>query len=345
MNFGFSILDFRLSKQKITRGTPKKKILVSLLATLLLSPIYLARAQQPKKVPRIGFFFGASASSNTDRTEAFRQGLRDLGYIEGKNILIEYRYADRKLDRVPSLVAELVQLKVDVLVAPFQEGIVAAKEATKTIPIVISTAQDPVATGIIDSFARPGGNITGLTRLTRELSGKRLELLREAVPGISRVGILWNADSVGASVGFKEYEAAARALEIQLQSLGVRGSNPDLEGAFQSASKGRASALITIRNPILTDYPKQIADLAIKNRLPSMSEGSEYVEAGGLVSYSADDLEVLRRAAVYVDKILKGAKPADLPVETPTKLELVINFKTAKQIGLTIPPTRAVSGG
>ncbi len=307
------------------------------LVAILLALSFSVEAQQPKKVPRVGLLFGASPSSNMDRTEAFRQALRDLGYIEGKNILIEYRYAEEKLDRVPGLVAELVQLKVDVLVAPFQEGVLAAKQATKTIPIVISTAQDPVATGIIDSFARPGGNITGLTRLTRELSGKRLELLAEVVPGISRVGILWNADSVGASVGFKEYEAAARALKIQLQSLGVRGPNPDLEGAFQSASNGHASALITIRNPILTDYPKQIADLAIKNRLPSMHEGSEYVEAGGLVSFSADGLEVLRRAAVYVDKILKGAKPADLPVETPTKLELVINLKTAKQIGLTIP--------
>src|SRR5262245_19419831 len=315
----------------------KKKIFISFLAALMLGSVYIAEAQQPKKVPRIGFLFGASSASNVDRTDAFRQGLRDLGYIEGKNILIEYRFAERKLDRVPTLVAELVQLKVDVLVVPFQEGILAAKKATKTIPIVISTAQDPVATGIIESFARPGGNITGLTRLTRELSGKRLELLKEVVPGISRVGIVWNADSVGASVGFKEYEAAARALEIQLQSLGVRGANPDLEGAFQSASKERANALITIRNPILTDYPKLIADLAIKNRLPSMHEGSDFVEAGGLMSYAADDLENLRRAAVYVDKILKGAKPADLPVETPTKLDLVINVKTAKQIGITIP--------
>src|SRR5215471_8845169 len=172
---------------------------------VVLALSFPVESQQPKKVPRIGLFFGASASSNIDRTEAFRQGLRDLGYIEGKNILIEYRFAERKLDRVPSLVTELVQLQVDVLVVPFQEGIVAAKQATKTIPIVISTAQDPVATGIIDSFARPGGNITGLTRLTRELSGKRLELLKEVVPGMLRVGILWNADSVGASVGFKEY--------------------------------------------------------------------------------------------------------------------------------------------
>jgi putative ABC transport system substrate-binding protein len=315
----------------------KKRIFISLLATLLLASFYFAESQQPKKIPRIGFLFGASSASNADRTEAFRQGLRDLGYIEGENILIEYRYAERKLDRVPGLAAELVELKVDVLVVPFQEGILTAKKATKTIPIVMSTAQDPVATGIIESFARPGGNITGLTRRTRELSGKRLELLQEMVPGISRVGILWNVNSVGAAVGFKEYEAAARALKIHLQSLGVRGAHPDLEGAFQSASKERASALITIRNPILTDYPKQIADLAIKNRLPSMHEGSDYAEAGGLVSYSDDDLAVLRRAAVYVDKILKGAKPADLPVETPTKFELVINLKTAKQIGLTIP--------
>jgi putative tryptophan/tyrosine transport system substrate-binding protein len=324
-------------KQKKRGENSSRKIFGFASVAIVLALSFPVECQQPKKLPLIGFLFGASSSNNADRTEAFRQGLRDLGYIEGKNVLIEYRFAERKLDRVPSLAGELVQLKVDVLVVPFQEGIVAAKKATKTIPIVISTAQDPVATGIIDSFARPGGNITGLTRRTRELSGKRLELLKEVVPGISRVGILWNADSVGASVGFKEYEAAARALEIQLQSLGVRGANPDLEGAFQSASKGRASALITIRNPILTDYPKLIADFAIKNRLPSMHEGSDYVEAGGLVSYSDDDLAVLRRAAVYVDKILKGAKPADLPVETPTKFELVINLKTAKQIGVTIP--------
>ena len=213
----------------------------------------------------------------------------------------------------------------------------AAKQATKTIPIVMVTTQDPVATGLVDSLARPGGNITGLTRLTRELSGKRLELLKEVVPRISRVGVLWDADVTAPGIAFKEYEAAARALKIQLQSLEVRGPNPDLEGAFQAAAKGRASALITIRNPLLNRYRKQIADLAIKNRLPSMYEGSDYVEAGGLMSYSANDAESFRRAAYYVDKILKGAKPADLPVEQPTKFEFVINLKTAKQIGLTIP--------
>ena len=233
-----------------------------------------------------------------------------------------------------------MQLKVDVLVVGTLSSIRAAKQATKTIPIVMVIAVDPVATGIVDSLARPGGNITGLTTLNRELSGKRLELLKEAVPRLSRVGVLWEADSrsQAAAIGFKEYEAAARALKIPLQSLEVRGPNPDFEGAFQAAAKGRASALITIRSALLVRYPKQIADLAIKNRLPSMYEGSQYVEAGGLMSYAANDTESFRRAAVYVDKILKGAKPADLPVEQPMKFEFVINLKTAKQIGLTIPP-------
>jgi putative ABC transport system substrate-binding protein len=271
------------------------------------------------------------------RFEAFRQGLRDLGYVEGKNILIEYRSPEGQLDRVPSLVAELVHLKVDVLVATFTVAIRAAKQATKTIPIVMVTQQDPVATGIVASLARPGGNITGLTRLGRDLSGKRLELLTEAVPGISRVGVLWDANAPGPVIGFKEYETAARALKIQLQSLEIRGPNSDLAGAFQAATKGRVSALITITNALLSRYPKRIADLAIKNRLPSMYETSEYVEAGGLMSYSSNDAENYRRAAWYVDKILKGAKPADLPVEQPTKFEFVINLKTAKQIGVTIP--------
>ena len=210
-------------------------------------------------------------------------------------------------------------------------------QATTTIPLVVVTAQDPVATGLVDSLARPGGNITGLTLLTRELSGKRLELLKEAVPSISRVGVLWNGDLPGLAIGFKEYETAARAEKMQLQSLEVRGPNPDLEGVFRAAAKGRANALITVRDPVLNRYQKQIAGLAIKNRLASMYEGSDYVEAGGLMSYSKNDAESFRRAAQYVDKILKGAKPADLPVEQPTKFEFVINLKTAKQIGLTIP--------
>jgi ABC-type uncharacterized transport system substrate-binding protein len=299
----------------------------------------VARAQQPTKIPRVGFVSGAGdANSPGPLGEAFRQGLRDLGYVEGKNILVEYRYAEGKLDRIPSLVAELVQLKVDVLVVDALPAIRAAKQATKTIPIVMVTSQDPVATGIIDSLARPGGNITGLTNLSRELSGKRLELLKEAVPRLSRAGVLWDTNAPGPIIGFKEYEAAARALKIPLQSLEVRGPNPDLAGAFQAATKGRASALVAISNPVLSRYQKQIVDLAIKSRLPSMYEGSGWVEAGGLMSYSADRRDQHRRAATYVDKILKGRKPADLPVEQSMKFELVFNLKTAKQIGFTIPP-------
>ena len=299
----------------------------------------VALAQQPKKVPRIGYLSGRGAPSPTNpdpSADAFRQGLRDLGYIEGKNILVEYRYAEGTLDRIPGLVAELVQLKVDVLVSPAGPAIRAARQATTTIPIVMVITGDPVATGLIDSLARPGGNVTGLTRLTRELSGKRLELLTETIPGISRIAVLWAA-TLGPET-FNDYGAAARALKIQLQSLEVRGPHPDLEGAFRDAVKGRASAIITGRSTALIPYPKKIADLALKNRLPSMFEDTEYVEVGGLMSYSANDADQFRRVAVFVDKILKGTKPADLPVEQPTKFEFIINLKAAKQIGLTIPP-------
>ncbi len=299
-----------------------------------------AQAQQPTKIPRIGYVSGSGNPSNPGPyVEALRQGLRELGYVEGKNIVIEYRGAEGKLEPIPSLVAELVQLKVDVLVLPVLPAIFAAKQATKTIPIVMVTQVDPVAAGLIDSLARPGGNITGLATLQRDLSGKRLELLTEVVPEISRVGILRDPDMPMSAIGFKDYEAAARGLKIQLQSLEVRGSNPDVESAFQAAAKGRASALIAITNAPLLRNSQRIATLAIKNRLPSMYEGRSWVEAGGLMSYSANDLDAYRRAANYVDKILKGVKPGDLPVEQATKFELVINLKTAKQIGLTIPPT------
>jgi putative ABC transport system substrate-binding protein len=315
-----------------------KQIIGFAFSTVLFALCFPAEAQQPAKVPRIGYL-SASGDPYTPepRFEAFRQGLRDLGYVEGKNILVEYRYAEGKLDRIPSLVTELVELKVDVLVVIVLPAIRAAKQATKTIPIVMVTNQDPVATGIVNSLARPGGNITGLTRLTRELSGKRLELLKEAVPGISRVGVLWDGDDEGSAIAFREYESVARALKIQLQSLEVRGPNPDLEGAVETAPKGRVKALINVRSPMLIRYPKRIADLAIKRRLPSMYEGSDYVVAGGLMSYSSNITESFRRAATYVDKILKGTKPADLPIEQPTKFEFVINLKAAKQIGLTIP--------
>ena len=316
-----------------------KKVISVALCALLYALCFYVEAQQPAKIPRIGYVSGTGDPSNPGPyVEAFRQGLRDLGHVDEKNIVIEYRGAQGKLDRIPSLVVELVQLKVDVLVLPIPSAIHAAKQATKTIPIVMVTG-DPVASGIVDSLARPGGNITGLATLSRDLSAKRLELLTEAVPRLSRVGVLWNADEQTASRGvyFKEYETAARALKVELQSLEVRGPNPDLQGAFQTAAKGRAGGLITITSAPLFLQRKRIADLAIKNRLPSMYQGSTWVEAGGLMSYSADDLEAFRRAATYVDKILKGTKPADLPVEQPTKFELVINLKTAKTLNLTIP--------
>jgi putative ABC transport system substrate-binding protein len=315
-----------------------KKITRRTFCSVLLALPFPAQAQQAKKVPLIGYL-SSIGDPNTPgaMVEGFRQGMRDLGYIEGKNILVEYRYVEGKPDRLVSLVPELVQLKVDVLVLVSLQSIRAAKQATKTIPIVMVTTQDPVATGLIDSLAHPGGNITGLTRLTRELSGKRLELLKEVVPKMSRVGVLRDADNPGAAIGFKEYEVAAQALKVQLQSLEVRGPNPDFEGAFRAAAKGRASALIVVSSSLLNAHTKRIADLSIKNRLPSMCESSGVVAAGGLMSYTSDDRANYRRAAYYVDRILKGTKPAELPVEQPMKFELVINLNTAKQIGLTIP--------
>jgi len=302
----------------------------ALVAVVLLAGAVIAEAQQPTKIPRIGYV--ATTAPDTPNNLAFRRGLRDFGYIEGKNILVEDRYAEGKADRIPSLVAELVQLKVDILVSPVSAAIRAAKESTKTIPIVMVITDDPVATGLVDSLARPGGNITGLTRLTQELNGKRLELLKEVLPTTSRVGVL----SVAGFTVFKEYEPAAHALKVQLQPLEVRTPNPDLEGAFRNALKAPVRALIATR--ALVGYRKPIADLAIKNGLPLMSEGSDFVAAGGVMSYAANDPENYRRAAYYVDKILKGAKPADLPVEQPMKFEFIINLKAAKQIGLTIPP-------
>ena len=314
----------------------KKKVSILALSALLLTLYTSAAAQQPAKVPQIGFLAGNREGPSVGE---FQQGLRDLGYVEGKNILLEYRYTEGKADRSPSLVTELVQLKVNILVVTSLGGIRAAKQATKAIPIVMVTTQDPVTAGIVDSLARPGGNITGVTTLTRDLSGKRLELLKESVAGISRVGILRDTNAgPGPAIAFKEYQAAADGLKIQLQSLAVPGPNPDLEGAFRAAAKGRASALIVIASFVLSRYSKQIAELAIKNRMPSMNELSAYVEAGGLMSYSANNAESYKRAAWYVDKILKGAKPADLPVEQPTKFEFVINLKTAKALNLTIPP-------
>ena len=305
-----------------------------LFATFIFTWFHLAGAQQPAKVPRIGYI-APTGPENTNYA-AFLRGLRDLGYIEGKNILVEYRSMEGNRDRIPSLMAELVQLQVDILVSPNAPTILAAKQATRTIAIVMVVNTDPVASGLVDSLAHPGGNITGITRLTRDLSGKRLEVLKEVFPGISRVGVLEDADA--RDKAFKDYDAAGRALKIQLQSLEVRGPNPDLEGAFQAAVKTHVRALIATQTTVLVPYPKKIADLAIKHRLPLMFESSRTVEAGGLLSYSSNEPENFKRAAYYVDRILKGAKPAELPVEQPTKFEFVINLKTAKTLGLTIPP-------
>jgi putative tryptophan/tyrosine transport system substrate-binding protein len=327
----------------VTITSSYRSVVTLAVGLIILAAIVPAEAQQPKKVPHIGFVGSSGDPSNPGRlVKAFQQGLRELGYVEGKNILVDYRYAHGNVDRLSRLTVELVQLKVDVLVLQNLLAIRAAKQATKTIPIVMLIADDPVETGLIHSLPRPGGNVTGVARLTRELGGKRLELLKEVIPMMSRVGILRgatrDAEASGPFFAFKEYETAAHALKIQLQSLGVRGPKPDFESAFQAAVKGRVNALIAVRNRVVSRHSKQIAQFAVKYHLPSMYEGNQYVEAGGLMSYASNDSDLFRRVAVYVDKILKGAKPAELPVEQPTKFELVINLKTAKQIGLTIPP-------
>jgi putative ABC transport system substrate-binding protein len=316
-------------------------IIIWLVVISFLTTVPLVQAQQAERIPRIGYLSRGDkpTAANPDlKAEAFRNGLRDLGYIERKNIQIEFRYAEGKGELFPSFVAELVQLKVDVLISGTIQAIRAAKQATKTLPIVIVTQGDPVASGLVESLARPGGNITGLTRFTRELNGKRLELLKEAVPRLSRVIGLADAGSQSAASTLKELETVARALKIQFQSLEVRDPNHDLDRAFQTAVDMRANALLTISSPMLDRYRKRIAELAIRKRLASMNEESHWVEAGGLLSYAASDDDNFRRAAVYVDKILKGTKPADLPIEQPMKFEFVVNLKTAKQIGLTIPP-------
>jgi putative ABC transport system substrate-binding protein len=291
-------------------------------------------AQQPIKIPRVGYVSGADASRPVLGFEVFRQTLRELGYTVGKDVLLEHRVGYD----VQKGVAELVQLKVDVLVVAPLLAIRAAKQATKTIPIVMITTQDPVEAGLVDDLSRPGSNITGITSLARDLSGKRLELLKEVLPGISRIGILRDADSSGAAIAFEEYQTAAQPLKLQVEALEVRAPKPDFDSAFQAATKKGIKAVVAVRGRLLNGYAKRIADSAIHSRLPTMYEGSQFVEAGGFMSYSANEVAQWQRAAIYVDKILKGAKPADLPVEQPTKFDLVINLKTAKQIGLTIPP-------
>ena len=268
----------------------------------------------------------------------FRQGLRDLGYVEGHNLLIEYRYGEGKRDRMSGLVNELVDQIVDLLFVSNQVAIRAAKKTTKTIPIVMVSSVDPVTAGLVDSLSRPGGNVTGLSQLSRDLSAKRVELLKETLPKMSRLAVLWDPEGPGPKVAFIEYEAAARAFKLPFQSLEIRGPRPDIEGVFQAAKTGRANALIIVLNPLTAVHQQAIVELATKNRLPSMVESGPYVERGGLVYYGANIADLFRRSATYVDKILKGEKPADLPIEQPMKFEFLINLKTAKQIGVTIPP-------
>ena len=309
------------------------------LAALFFAFSVPAEAQQAGKLHRIGFLQRrvAPTSTNPDPLgDAFLQGMRELGYVQNKNIQIEHRYAAGRSERLPGLVAELLRLEVDVIVVASTQAIRAARKATNTIPIVIITQVDPVAEGLVDSLSRPGGNITGITRLTHELSGKRLELFKNAVPRLSRVGILNGGTDFRENM--RDYEAAARALKIVLHSLDLHGPKPHFEETFQAAAKGGIDGIIVSRDALTASYSKIIGELSIKYRLPSMNEDSPYVEAGGLMSYAANDGEQFRRAAAYVDRILKGAKPAELPIEQPTNFELVINLKTAKQIGLKIPP-------
>ena len=291
-----------------------------------------SQAQQPGKVPHIGFLSLSGANQ-----EAFRQGLRDLGYIEGKNIAIESRTAANRADRLSVLAGELVDLKVDVIVAAGSQAVHAAQRTTKSIPIVMTSSSDPVGTGFVASLAHPGGNITGLSLVGPDLSTKRLEMLKEVILGVSRVAVFWNPDDPAANLSLRETEDAAKAQAMHLQIVEIREAS-DFESAFRAANKGRARALILLPAPIVATQAKQIAELALKNNLPAISPVSEFPNAGGLMSYGANLADLYGRAATYVDKILKGAKPADLPVEQPTKFELVINLKTAKQIGLVIPP-------
>jgi ABC-type uncharacterized transport system substrate-binding protein len=315
MHKGFWILGFRL------------------LSVFLLTTDSFADAQQANKVPRIGLLSGADWKGI--RLEAFRRRLRELGYIEGKNIILEYRDVEGKLDRVPELMAELIHLKVDVIVTSSTVMVRAAKKATQTIPIVFAGVSDPVESGLVASLARPGGNVTGLTNLAPQLGGKRLELLKEVFPEISCVATLWS--SVGTGLGFRGVKAASEAAGLQLQSLEVRSLN-DFEGAFEAAIRERAQALLVNPHPLINISRTRILEFAARNRMPAMYHVSEFVDAGGLMSYGEDFLDRYRRVATYVDKILKGANPGNLPIEQPTKFEFVINLKTAKALGFTIPP-------
>jgi putative ABC transport system substrate-binding protein len=313
---------------------------VVLAVGLTLASLGTAAAQPSEKVHRVGYLNPGSSSDplRQRRLEALRQGLRELGYVEGQNIALEPRWAEGKYDRYPALAADLVHSKVDVIVAWSGQATKAAQEATRTIPIVMSLVNDPVGSGLVASLARPGGNVTGTTITAPDVVGKRLELLKEVVPKVSRVAVLQHPDNPASALMVREAEAAARALGVQLQILGVR--NPaEIDSAFVAMTRERAGALLPLSDALFDNQQRQMLELTAKRRLPTIMGTRQYAEAGGLMAYGADFLDLERRAATYVDKILKGAKPADLPVEQPTKFDLVINLKTAKALGLTIPHT------
>ena len=316
----------------------KKAVLLRILVVVVLLALAVnAQAQQPKKVPWIGVLWLYSPTIASPFAEAFRQGLRGLGYVEGQNIDLEERWAEGRFDRLPSLAAELVRLNIDIIVTASTPAAQGAQQATKSIPIVLTLVSDPVESGLVGSLARPGGNVTGLSLMHPDLTGKRLELLKEVIPKLSRVAVLSNPANPSIPPLLRETEAAARALSIQLQVFEVR--NPtELDSAFSAMTRDRAGALVVLPDGTFQNERRRIAALAVKGRLPAMYAWKEAVDEGGLMAYGASVPDIFRRAATYVDKILKGAKPADLPVEQPTKFEFIINLKAAKQIGLTIPP-------
>jgi putative ABC transport system substrate-binding protein len=318
----------------------RRAFIGTLTGGLLAAPL-AAKAQPAGKVPRVGYLSPGSSSDplRRRRFEAFRQGLRELGYVEGQNIVLEPRWAEGQYARYPALVADLVRLKVGVIVVVGGTATKAAKEVTRTVPIVMSLVVDPVGSGLIPSLAHPGGNVTGTSIMAPDLVGKQLELLMEVVPKISRVAVLWNPDNPGGVPQLRQTEAAARALGVRLQTLEARGPH-ELDSAFAAMTRERAGALVILNDAILgVNLSKQIAELAAKSRLPAVHGVPEYAQVGGLMVYGANLLDLERRAATFVDKILKGAKPADLPIEQPSKFELIINLKTAKALGLTIPPS------
>ena len=314
----------------------KKKITVLTLCAILYALSFSVHAQQTGKIPRIGYLDGSTASGSAVLLEAFRQELSKLGWIEGKNIIIEYRFAEQRQERLPELAAELVRLKFDLIVTAGAPPALAAKKATTTIPIVMATTGDPVGAGLVASLARPGANVTGLSALSVDLGTKRLEILRDAVPKLVRVGLLW--PGTGQQSQMKELRAAAPALRIKLEEIETQADAKALETAFRSAKQKQVNAIMTTQNRTFFAERKRIVELAVKHRLPAIYFQKEFVDEGGLMSYGVDFEDLYRNAAVYVDKILKGAKPADLPVQQATKFEFVINLKTAKRIGVTIPP-------